>query len=219
MLALHPANRQLILRTLLALDVLAGTALAQVQFSADVVNLANANNPFQTKVFAIQDKLRFQQEKDSQLKSIMIVNLAAGTSIVLMPQQHLYVEQSRPQIPGQGVTFFQPKDVNDGCGEWRKVARSQIGKCRKIGSESVNGRDTLKYESVSKGETTYVWLDTKLHFPVKWQGPVSTSELRNIHEGPQPAELFEIPAGYTRRTFAKEAPPKSQPNEMQGSPR
>jgi hypothetical protein len=177
-----------------------------------VVNLANAN-PFQTKVFASKDKLRFQQEKDGQMRSIMIVNLAAGSSIVLMPQQHLYVEQSRPQIPGQGVAFFRPKDVNDACGEWRKVARTETGKCSKIGSATLNGRDTVKYSNVAKGETTYVWLDTKLHFPVKWQGPVSASELRNIQEGPQPAELFEIPAGYTKRTFGKKASPKSPSKE------
>jgi hypothetical protein len=129
------------------------------------------------------------------------------------------VEQSRPQIPGQGVTFFQPKDVNDACGEWRKVARTRSGKCSKIGGETIEGRDTVKYANVSKGETTYVWLDTKLHFPVKWRGPVSSSELRNIHEAPQPAELFEIPAGYTRRTFVKKSPPKSPPEESQDAPR
>ena len=206
-----PATGRLIPRILMALTVLGGTALAQAEFSAEIVNLANANGPFQTKVFAIKDKLRFQQEKGGNLNSIMIVNLAAGTSIVLMPQQRLYVEQSRPQIPGQGVTFFQPRDVNDACGDWRKMAHAEIGKCHKVGGESANGRDTVKYASVLKGETTYLWLDTQLHFPVKWQGPVSSGELRNIHEGSQPAELFEIPAGYTKRSFAKKPAPKPQP--------
>ena len=42
------------------------------------------------------------------------------------------------------------------------------------------------------------WLDPKLRFPVKWQGKDGSGEMRNIQEGPQPASLFEVPAGYTK---------------------
>jgi len=142
----------------------------------------------------------------------MIVNLASGTSIVLMPQQHLYVQETRAQIPGQGVTFFQPKDVEDACGEWQKMAHTEKEKCRKAGHEVVNGRDTAKYEATSaKGAISSIWIDAELHFPVKWKGPVGAGELRNIKAGPQPADLFEIPSGYTKRTFGAAKPKASQP--------
>lgn len=66
-----------------------------------------------------------------------------------------------------------------------------------MGSDSLNGRDTVKYEGVSKkGEKMHVWVDTKLHVVVKTDE--GGFELRNIQEGSQPASLFEVPAGYTK---------------------
>jgi hypothetical protein len=182
-----------------------GAAFAQADFSADIVNLSATSNTFQTKIFSTKDKLRFQgQDKSGRTNSIMLVDLAAGTSIVLVPQQHLYVRESRAQIPGQEVTFFQPYDVEDACGEWGKSAHTKKEKCQKIGHETVNHRDTVKYESTSgKGESTFVWIDANLHFPVKWIGAFGGRELRNIQEGSQAKELFEIPPGYTRRSFEK----------------
>jgi hypothetical protein len=79
------------------------------------------------------------------------------------------------------------------------MPHNQGGTCRKVGSETVNGRNAVKYEGTnSSGETEQVWLDPKLRFPLKWQGKNHGGELRNIQEGGQPASLFEIPAGYTK---------------------
>jgi hypothetical protein len=189
-------------------------AFAQGDFSADIVNLSATGNTFPVKIFSTKNKLRFQgQDKNGHTTSIMLVDLAAGTSIVLIPQQQQYVQQTRAQIPGQGVTFFQPKDVEDACGEWQKMTQTDEGvpkeKCRKVGHELVSGRDTVKYESApAKGESSLVWIDAKLHFPLKWKGPVGARELRNIQKGPQAKELFEIPPGYTKRTFGSAPKPK-----------
>jgi hypothetical protein len=43
-----------------------------------------------------------------------------------------------------------------------------------------------------------VWVDTKLHCVVKTDGAEGSIEPQNIQEGPQPASLFEVPAGYTK---------------------
>lgn len=200
------------------------TAWAQADFSADIVSLSATSNTFRTRIFSMKDKLRFQQEvKNGRVDSIMIVNLARRTSVVLIPQQKQYIESSQPQIPGQGVTFFQAKNVEDACGEWEKLIRLSEDsddnegprkpptkhKCQKARHETVNGRDTVKYEdALEKGSASSVWLDVKLHFPVKWKNGVGSGELRNIKEEAQPAELFAIPAGYTKREFTKPADPK-----------
>lgn len=194
-----------------ALGLACAGAFAQADFSADIVNLSATSNTFHTRIFSTKDKLRFQgEDRSGRTNSIMIVNLATGTSIVLIPQQKQYVENKRTQIPGQGVTFFQAKDVEDACGDWQKLARTEKGKCRKIGHEKVVGRDAVKYEGRSaKGEASTFWVDVKLHFPVRWKNSVGAGELRNIHEGVQPADLFEIPRGYEKRTFA--APVRQKP--------
>ena len=123
----------------------------------------------------------------------MIVDLAKQTSIVLMPQQKQYVENKRAQIPGQGVTFFQAKDVEDACEAWKKMAHAESGKCRKGDHEPVNGRDTIRYDvSPGQGKPSPLWIDVKLHVPIKWQNAVAAGELRNIKEEVQPADLFQI---------------------------
>ncbi len=175
-------------------------AVAQADFSADIVN-PKPTNPFHTKIFVTKNKLRFQQENNGHATSIMLVDLAALTSIVLIPQQHMYVKESKPQIPGQGVAFFQSGDVPNACAAWQKMGGLK-GKCRNVGKEEVNGRDTVKYENVGTDKmASYIWIDTQLRFPIKWEGQVGTRELRNIVESSQPAELFAIPAGYTKRSF------------------
>lgn len=186
---------------ILILLVSAGAA-AQEDFSADIVNL-KVPSPFPTKIFVTKGKLRFQQQdRNGNPSSIMLVDLKALTSVVLIPQQHLYVKQSQPQIPGQGVAFFQPVDTANACAAWQKIGELK-GKCRKVGNDVVSGRDTLKYENVGADKTkSYAWIDQKLHFPIKWDDPVGARELRNIHEATQPAELFAIPAGYTKRNLS-----------------
>jgi hypothetical protein len=193
--------------------VACASAFAQADFSADIVNLSAGSNTFHTLIFSTKDKLRFQgEDRSGRTNSIMIVNLADRTSIVLMPQQKQYIESDRPQIPGQGVTFFQAKDVEDACADWEAMAHATKGKCKKIGHETVNGRDTMRYD-VAPGQSkpSPVWIDVKLHFPVKWQGASASGELRKIEEGPQAADLFQVPTGYTKRALGKSAAPKEKP--------
>jgi hypothetical protein len=198
--------------------VISGVAAAQADFSADIVN-AKAPSPFPTKIFATKGKLRFQQQdRSGNPTSIMLVDLKALTSVVLIPQQHLYVKESKPQIPGQGVAFFQPADVANACAAWRKIGELE-GKCRKVGNDVVDGRDTLKYENVGADKTTNdIWIDLKLHFPIKWEGPVGSRELRNIREAPQPAELFAIPAGYKKRNLGGNSVEPQKPAATQPDP-
>lgn len=191
----------MIARIALLLALAGASASAQADFSADVTNNLT-DTTFHTKIFSTNGRLRFQgANKDGRVNSIMLVNLTNRTSIVLMPQQHQYVENKVPQIPGQGVTFFQAKDPEDACVEYQKVAESKDTKCRKVGHEIVGGRDTVKYEFAGgKTNPGFAWIDSKVHFPMKWANSVGKGELQNIREGPQPAELFEIPAGYTKHT-------------------
>ena len=179
------------------------TASSQSTFSAEIKN-SLTDNTFHTKIFSTTGRLRFEgMDKQGRPNSIMLVNLANRTSVVLMPQQHQYVENTVPQIPGQGVTFFQAKDAEDACGDYQHIAETKDTKCRKVGHDAVNGRDAVQYElSGEKTNTGFLWVDTKILFPVKWTNSVGQGELQNIHEGPQPPELFEIPAGYSKRHYA-----------------
>lgn len=188
--------------SLLFLIFVASFALAQAEFSAAIVDLQKPGTPTTAKIFFAKDKMRIESQSSNARAGggAVIVNLASQTTTVLMPQQHMYMDMSQQsQMQRLGYNFFRTGNVEDACGDWLKVGAHKGGSCHKLGNESVGGRDTVKFEATTaSGVVSNFWIDPKLRFPVKWQGKNSDGELRNIEEGPQPASLFEIPAGYTK---------------------
>ena len=182
-----------------ALTLAASCVLAQTEFSADIVDLQKQGTPTQAKIYFAKDKLRIESQTSGGGGAI-IVNLSTQTSTVLMAQQHMFMEMpAQAQSQRVGYAFFRAGDVENACADWQKMGHNKDGSCHKVGSETVNSRNTLKYEATNaSGDVSHFWLDPKLRFPVKWQGKNSSGELRNIQEGGQPAALFEIPAGFTK---------------------
>lgn len=176
-------------------------AFSQAEFSAEIVNdkQPNANH---AKIFFGKDKMRVESlEHEGKGAGAFIVNMATHTSTVLMDQQHMYMEMPQQMASRQhSYDFFRVHDAEDACSDWLAQERNKGGSCRKVGNETVNGRNAVKYEGTNaKGESGTVWIDPKLQFPVKWQGKNGEAgELQNIQEGSQPANLFEVPAGYTK---------------------
>ncbi|MBZ5682609.1 MAG: DUF4412 domain-containing protein [Acidobacteriia bacterium] len=186
----------------LAVLLAATFTFAQAEFSAEIVNQGKESSE-PTKVYFAKDKMRIEglEHGGRGGNGAFIMNLASHTSVVLMPQQHMYMDIPQEQQNMRQMTdFFRTGDVENACSDWLKLAHNQGGTCRKVGSETVNGRSTIKYEGTrANGDVGYVWLDPKLRFPVKWEGAHEQGgELRNIQEGSQPSSLFEIPAGYTK---------------------
>ena len=186
----------------LALMLAAGFALAQTEFSAEMVDTQKEGKPTTAKLYFAKAKLRIEsQTASAHGGGVIIMNYATQTGIVLMAQRQMYMEmpaQTQNKTMGTAAAFFQTGDVENACGDWQKMGH-QGSSCHKVGSDSVNGRSTVKYETTdASGEVSHFWLDPKLRFPVKWEGKNSGGELHNIQEGSQPASLFEIPAGYTK---------------------
>ena len=122
-----------------------------------------------------------------------------------MAQRHMYMDSLPAMMKTPAMyQFWHVEDVNDACPGWKKTAEQagtykNWGSCTKMGSDSLNGRSTIKYEGVSnQGENSHLWVDTKLRCVVKTDEAAGGFELRNIHEASQPASLFEVPAGYTK---------------------
>jgi Domain of unknown function (DUF4412) len=184
-----------------ALMLAASLAVAQAEFSAEIVDLQKSGTPTQAKIYFAKDKMRIESQTANAHGSAVIINYATQTGDVLMAQQHMYMEmpmQAQSQRMGYASAFFQTGDVENACGDWQKMGH-EGGSCHKVGPETVNDRSTVKYETTNaSGDVSHFWLDPKLRFPVKWEGKSNSGELRNIQEGAQPATLFEIPAGFTK---------------------
>lgn len=175
------------------------------QFSADIVDLRPQHQGGPSKVFASNDNLRFEmQDRSGGGNVAMIWNTAKQTRYVLMMDRHMYMDYS-PLVAAKFsmVPIWHPSDINDACPEWKKFAEqyksSKWGTCRKVGSDTVNGRSAVKYTGTSTdGKTANVWIDSKLRYVSKYQSDDGGMELRNIEEVAQPASLFEIPPGYQK---------------------
>ncbi len=183
------------------LTLAARFALAQTEFSAEIVDLQKPGTPTQGKIYFAKDKMRIESQASARTGGAVIVNFATQTSMVLMAERHMYMEmpaQAQSQRMAYTAAFFQTGDVENACSDWQKIGH-QGNSCHKVGSETINGRSTVKYEtSNASGDVSHFWLDPKLRFPVKWDGKNSGGELRNIQEGTQSSSLFEAPAGYTK---------------------
>ncbi|HLW85352.1 MAG TPA: hypothetical protein VKR60_09075 [Candidatus Sulfotelmatobacter sp.] len=192
------------------LGVLFTASMVMAQdFSADVINARGSQGI--KKVYSTRDKVRYEVEGDQAMGPIAaIVDETQKNWVVLLSGRHMYIDGWPPMMQKPIITqYWHVQDVNDACPQWKKLAEQagttkNWGSCTKIGSDTVGGRSTVKYEGVSsKGDKSNIWVDTKLHCVIKMDGVTGGGiELTNIKEGAQPAGLFTIPAGYTRFDMA-----------------
>lgn len=191
----------------------ATTAYGQVPtvrpFSADMVT-SHRGESMQGKMYFGGNKMRMDMAARGH-ESIMIMDVAKKTTYMLMPQQRMYMEFNAAMAERSGMRRPDIKPVDPG----NPCSVDAAMKCRKVGTEVVNGRPCDKWEFTSQsGYAQTVWIDQKLHFMIKTLGSDgTTTELRNIQEGPQAASLFEIPAGYQKFDMGSmmgQRPPKEQ---------
>ncbi len=203
-----------LLPTLLLLTVGCANALAQ-QFSAELVRLKPEGAP-PSRVMVSGDMMRFETLSPVK-RSIMVVDLKQKTGFMAFPDDKMYSVLPPGQILPT-TPFFHPADPENACEAWEKLV-NKPGTCSKVGDETINGRQVVKYKgSARNGDTGTVWVDRKIRYVVKWEGQATSAELRNIQEGPQSAALFEAPKNYqvmsskaSRKGAMKKAPPKTSP--------
>jgi len=183
-------------------SLLATAVFAQEDFSADIVRSNKGQQMSEGKIYVTKDKMRFESEGGNDRNAVAIVNFATRTNRVLMPAQKMYIEMPGGMGPAAQRTrnFFRPADPENACSDWMKLTTKPGAECHKVGSATVNGRNTVEDEAkASDGGAGHIWLDRKILFPVKWDDKDGgEGELRNIKEGSQPAALFEVPSDYQK---------------------
>lgn len=208
-------RRHLICSLWLLLLTLTVAAVAQDEFSADIYNTQNGKDKDmaqQAKIYMAKDKLRIESHQQRGPGGVVIVNLQTQVNDVLMPERKMYMEMPQGQgFQRQAYPFFRTGDVANACADWEKLATNHGTTCKKIGSETVNGRNTIKYEGTrADGTVSDVWIDPSLRFPIKWKTNNGEGELRNISVGSQAASLFEVPSDYQKMQMPAGMPPNMQ---------
>ena len=165
-------------------------------FSADLkitTSRAGAPQDINGQVFVGSGHIRMNMNTANH-KTSVITDFATKTTDILLPEQQMYLEHKGGQ-PGRGpdsmTQDLKPYDPDHPCANQPDLT------CKKIGTEEVSGRMCDHWQMTDKnGKVSDLWIDQKLHFPVKIVSPDSTMLLTNIKEGEPDAGTFDIPAGY-----------------------
>ena len=113
---------------------------------------------------------------------------------------------------GQSRSMTQWIDDERGTPLRVQASDGSVTESKLLGKEQYEGRSVEKWETTmtragQPAATSVQWLDPELAVPVRGKAPDgSTFELRSIRVGAQPADLFNVPAGYQKIT-----PPQAEP--------
>ena len=181
----------------LVLAVSSAWAQMPQPFSADMTITPKAGEKMTGKIYFSPPKNRMDMNSKSGPVST-ITDGSTKTSYTIIHNQKMYMEMHLDQLASQmGPMARGPKapasfDPNHPCGAEMT--------CKKVGTETVNGRLCDKWVMTDKhGATTTAWIDQKLFYPIKTQtSSGETFELTNVKEGRQDDSLFQPPAGYRK---------------------
>ena len=194
---------------ILTLVLLAASAAFAVQgpspFSADTsTTSANGNLNMTGKVYFSLPRVRIDMSHAGETKKAgpmggkmsMIVDGPAKMMYMLMTEQHMYMEFSTDKDSSMTQNLPKFQDMfrgGDPCSGREGTT------CKRVGTESIDGRPCDKWELTEKsGKTQTYWMDQRLHFPIKVVNGDITTLYTNIKEGPQDPALFKIPSDYTK---------------------
>ncbi|MCO5061053.1 MAG: DUF4412 domain-containing protein [Kiritimatiellae bacterium] len=119
---------------------------------------------------------------DANMPSISIVNKSKRALYIIMPNR-MYMEKSLEQDD-----------------DLVRSAWANPEHLKPEGTEAVEGVKCEKYRMESDGKTYFFFINAKNGAPVRMVGENSDLQInwKNVKLGPQPADLFEPPAGYTK---------------------
>lgn len=119
---------------------------------------------------------------DANMPSVSIVNKSKRALYIIMPNR-MYMENSLEQDD-----------------DLVRSAWANPENLKPEGTETVEGVKCEKYRMESDGKTYFFFINAKNGAPVRMVGENSDIQIdwKNVKLGPQPASLFEPPAGYTK---------------------
>ena len=158
------------------------------ELSATIVS-TSAGQKVTMKMYMKPNKYRTDHEAAG---SSTIFRKDLNKSWMIMKEQKTYME-----MPGGKDEQIQTAE---------EKVKGEVSR-KKVGSETIDGHPTIKYEVTAKmGDKvvkTYQWWATDINFPVKTAAIDGSwaMEYRDIRFGKQADSLFEVPSGYKKMTI------------------
>jgi len=187
-----------------AAAILLGSLPVQAQqFSAELIagNAAGGTVGGPGKIFVADRKVRI--ETADFPNSFLLVD--GNVPAAYLVRQRLRVFMDAKQSSRLTRLFVAPGGL-DPCAQWRTMGEvaglagdDSQWRCAATEAETLDGRASMKFRMTSPSDRATAWIDGQLNFPVKFELDDGTVlALRNIEEGPQPPETFEIPSNFRK---------------------
>jgi hypothetical protein len=181
--------------------LLCGRAPAQ-QFSADLVTTrGDEAAALVGKLRVDDDKVRIETAEFAD--GFFLIDAAKPAAFFVRPAAGIFMEARQSSRLTQ---VFVPVDPEAPCREWQAMARvagvadRQDWRCERAGEEAIDGQRTIAYRAVApSGRELFGWIDPVRKFPLRIKsedGAVVTAQ--HVRDEPQPAQSFEIPAGFRK---------------------
>jgi hypothetical protein len=177
------------------------------QFSADLVTTHVDGTAVASHLRVFNNKVRIETPEFPD--GFFLIDSVSRAAYFARPGERVFMDARQSS---RLTRLFVPVDLANPCLQWRDMAmlagvndRSDSWRCERVGEELLDGRGVVVYRAISSpGRDILGWIDPSLKFPLRIRMPDGTTiTAENIHEGPQPAHLFEIPSGL--RKFDPEA--------------
>jgi hypothetical protein len=200
-----PPRRAWFGRLALAGALLCSSAARAQQFEASLVIARDGGATTAGKLRVSGDKVRI--ETPDLPGSFFVIDGAKPAAYFVRPAMRVFMDarQSSPL-----TRLFVPVDPDNPCMQWQAMAKvagiADQGdwRCERIGEQAVGTRSTIAYRAISaRGLELKGWVDAAYKFPLRIEtvdGAVISVE--NVRDESQPAQSFEIPAGF--RKFSPE---------------
>jgi hypothetical protein len=180
--------------------LLCGATAGAQQFSADLVIMqhdAAAAAPA-GKLHVSDGKVRLETPEIAD--GFFLIDGAKPAAYFVRPAARVFMDARQSS---RLTRMFVPVDPDNPCRQWQAMAALSgvpgqgDWRCERTGEETVGGRSAIGYRAVTApGREIVGWIDPARKFPLRIKmedGAVITAE--NIRDEPQPAQLFEMPAG------------------------
>jgi hypothetical protein len=207
-------------------------------FSADLVN-TNEPTKGPARIYLGNGKMRMEGG-DPNDRSALVFDPAHHGTLLISDKNRTYIDAGMfTSLLAAGfaplMRFVRPVGTGDPCAGWNSAVHSFTSfvpqqqrrnppqlTCHDLGGDNINGRPAEKWAVTSSvdSESGTLWIDQRLHIVSKAVDKHSAMEMRNIHEGAQPAGIFEPPAGYEKlsiTTMLSKLGKQSQQNTSSGS--
>jgi hypothetical protein len=198
-----PSNRLWVGLLALAGFLLCGRAPAQAQeFSADLVTMRSDGAAAPAgRLRVSDDKVRIETPEFAD--GFFLIDGAKPAAFFVRPTAGIFMEARQSS---RLTRVFVPVDPEDPCQKWQAMAKvagvTDQGdwRCERVGEETIDGHRAIAYRAVSpQGRQLLGWIDAVRKFPLRITSEDgATVTARNVRDEPQPAQLFEIPAGFRK---------------------